>query len=172
VSLVRGKRLRRRGPRSQIACLRRSVSKQHRTPPGISPGESGDLIPDISDVHTPCDNSNASCNPFAKCMPRRPVRNTCREGILVYSVNIRCMLSNLQLLLNQLEQHRPHIVLIQETWLDKSVEKIAVVGYTEVSRRDRKETANRGGIVTLQRSDFNGLVHIKTATKKNEAGIF
>jgi hypothetical protein len=100
------------------------------------------------------------------------VRNTCREGILVYSVNIRCMLSNLQLLLNQLEQHRPHIVLIQETWLDKSVEKIAVVGYTEVSRRDRKETANRGGIVTLQRSDFNGLVHIKNCDEEERSWHF
>ena len=102
-------------------------------------------------------------------MPRRPVRNTCRDGILVYCVNIRCMLNNLQLLLNQLEQHRPHIVMIQETWLDKTVEKIAVAGYTEVSRRDRKATANRGGIVTLQRADFNGLVHIKNCEEEERS---
>ena len=57
--------------------------------------------------------------------------------------------------------HRPHIVMIREAWLDASTEQIKIEHYTQVSRRDRKQTANRGGILTLQRHDFSGLVHIK-----------
>ena len=40
-------------------------------------------------------------------------------------------------------------------------ENIVVSGYSVVSRRDCKKTANWGGILTLQRLDFNGLVHTK-----------
>ena len=39
-------------------------------------------------------------------------------------------------------------------------------GYTECSRRDRHAGSNRGGILTLVRDDFNGLVHI--ANSKDE----
>ena len=49
----RTRRLRRRGPRSQIAYLRRSVSKHHRTLPGMSPGESGDVVPDSDRIRKP-----------------------------------------------------------------------------------------------------------------------
>jgi hypothetical protein len=82
------------------------------------------------------------------------------------------MLSNLHELLKQLEEWKPHIVLIQETWLDNTVEKIAITGYNEVSRRDRKTTANRGGILTLQRDDFNGLVHIKNCAVEERSWHF
>ena len=57
-------------------------------------------------------------------------------------------------------QLQPHLVLLQETWLDASVEHIAIKGYNVVSRRDRSEDANRGGILTLARSDFNQIAHI------------
>ena len=64
-------------------------------------------------------------------------------------------------LIHVLQIHQPHIVFLQETWLDASVENIRIDGYNIVSRRDRKATANRGGLLTLQRQDFNCLVHIK-----------
>ena len=53
--------------------------------------------------------------------------------------------------------HQAHVVLIRETWLDRATESVDVPGYVQVSRRDRKDGANRGGILTLQREDFNGL---------------
>ena len=72
----------------------------------------------------------------------------------------------------QLELHRPHILLIQETWLDATTEHLDVPGYDVVSRRDRKTTANRGGIMTLQRKDFNGLVHIKNCDDEERSWHF
>ena len=66
--------------------------------------------------------------------------------------------------LTELEFHlaslQPHIVLLQETWLDASVESVSLVGYMVVSRRDRSADTNRGGVLTLARHDFNRLVHI------------
>ena len=53
-----GKRLRRRGPRSNLALLRRSVPKQHRTLPGTSLGESRDIMSEISRIHKPFANEN------------------------------------------------------------------------------------------------------------------
>ena len=55
---TRGKRLRRRGPRSQLARLRRSVPKHRRSLPGMSPGEAGDGMP----VH------NISCASQRPCI--------------------------------------------------------------------------------------------------------
>ena len=49
---------------------------------------------------------------------------------------------------------------IQETWLDKTTKDVNIPGYVVVSRRDRHDGANRGGILTLRRSDFNCIVHI------------
>ena len=45
------------------------------------------------------------------------------------------------------------IVLLQETWLDASVESFSLPGYVELSRRDRSAEDNRGGIITLCRKD-------------------
>ena len=56
-----GKRLRRRGPRSHLAFLRRSVAKSCRTLPGISLGESRDSIP-VPCLNLPCEASNVSSN--------------------------------------------------------------------------------------------------------------
>ena len=69
-------------------------------------------------------------------------------------------MANLTELQYHLEVHQPHIVFLQETWLDASVENIIVEGYNVVSRRDRKATANRGGILILRLQDFNSLLHI------------
>ena len=55
--------------------------------------------------------------------------------------------------LTELELHlaslQPHLVLLQGTWLDASVESVSLVGYMVVSRRDRSADANRGGVLTL-----------------------
>ena len=47
-----------------------------------------------------------------------------------------------------------------------------IAGYSGISRRDRHEGANRGGILTLQRDDFNGLVHIRNCEDEERVGIF
>jgi len=87
-------------------------------------------------------------------------------------VNIQCLLARVAELEYQLELHRPHVVLIQETWLNESVDKVQITGYDVVSRRDRKKTENRGGILTLQREDFNGLVHIANSDVEERSWHF
>ena len=59
-----------------------------------------------------------------------------------------------------LNQYQPHVICIQETWLNKSVENISFPNYQVLSRRDRSETENRGGILTLIRQDATNAVHI------------
>ena len=61
--IFRDHRIRRRGPRSVLAMLRRSVLKCRRTLPDISPGESGEFISEI-DIH-----NESQCNTLHKCMP-------------------------------------------------------------------------------------------------------
>jgi len=62
--------------------------------------------------------------------------------------------------------------MIQETWLDASVEEIKLFNYVVVSRRDRKKTANRGGVMTFQRADFNALIHIKDCDEEERSWHF
>ena len=115
----RGIRLRRRGPRSNLAILNRSVSKQRRALPGMSPGESGDTMPVNKMYCTPqkvVNNDNIFANSEV------PASNSCHKGISVYSVNIRCLLVHKAELEFVLSVHTPHIVLIQEIWLDDSTE--------------------------------------------------
>ena len=85
VVLSRGQRLRKRGPRSKLAILRRSVPKHRRALPGMSPGESGDLVPvsHVSNTSHRLDNINTY-----DCTPEYNARNSRDEGFLILSVNI------------------------------------------------------------------------------------
>ena len=47
-----------------------------------------------------------------------------------------------------------------------------ISNYNVVSRRDRKKFANRGGILILQRDDFNALVHIKDCDEEERSWHF
>ena len=71
-----------------------------------------------------------------------------------------------------LENLQPHIVMLQETWLDASVESVNVPGYTIISRRDRSKTENRGGVMTLCRSDFNALAHVRNCLEEERSWHF
>ena len=162
VASVCGKRLRRRGPRSHLAILRRSVAKCCRTLPDMSPGESGDEISARTVIHKPLSVHV----------------DTSSKDVHIISINIRCLLSHKDELEAFLKLHQPHVVLIQETWLNESYESISVSGYRIVSRRDRKTSDNSyfatrcGGILTLQRDDFNCLVHIKNCEDEERSYHF
>ena len=71
-----------------------------------------------------------------------------------------------------LEFHRPHVVMLQETWLDQNHEDIEIAGYILVSRRDRSRSANRGGVATYRRIDFNGVVHIEDCAEEERSWHF
>ena len=59
-----------------------------------------------------------------------------------------------------LEKYNPDLVLFQETWLDKSTESVKILGYKEISRHDRADKANRGGVITYARDDVHNVVHL------------
>ena len=64
----RGDRLRRRGPRSKLALLRRSVPKHRRALPGMAPGESGDAMPvNVTNMSQWSDNHTHNSS---RCMPQ------------------------------------------------------------------------------------------------------
>jgi len=69
------------------------------------------------------------------------------------------LLAHLAELSFHLSVHKPHIVLIQESWLNKSIEHVSIANYTLLSRRDRSDTENRGGIIAFVRNDVRQAVH-------------
>ena len=91
------------------------------------------------------------------------------EKIRVFMINIQSVRAHQAELSYHLQVERPHIVLLQETWLDASIEDVQIQGYDVVSRRDRSDSPNRGGILTLKRSDFNHIVHVSTSTHEERA---
>ena len=122
----------------------------------MSPGESGDEISVRTVIHKPLSVH----------------ADTSSKDVHIISINIRCLLSHKDELEAFLKLHQPHVVLIQETWLNESYESISVSGYRIVSRRDRKTSDNRGGILTSQRDDFNCLVHIKNCEDEERSYHF
>ena len=160
------RRRRRRGPRSQIANLRRSVPKHRRTLPGLCLGESRHLGSESIYQLSP-----RSLHNLHDSKSEISADNS-KGSICIYFVNIQCMLAHLAELAFQLEVHRPHIVCLQETWLDESVKEVKVAGYTKCSRRDRHPGANRGGVMTLVRDDFNGLAFIKDSDDEERSWHF
>ena len=163
-------RRRRRGPRSFRAKLRRALPRRCRALPGAAPGESGASAPEINSALSPQSNliSDASFDLPSSHIIRHDSfpRRRQRQEILIFVLNIQSLRSRVAELEFPLSQLQPHLVLLQETWLDASVEQIAITGYYVVSRRDRSTDSNRGGILTLARADFNHIAQI--ANSKTE----
>ena len=85
------------------------------------------------------------------------------------SINVRCLLSKLVVLVYILECLTPHILLLQETWLDESTPDVEIANYTCICRRDRAPTANRGGIATYVRNDIKSVVHLEKSDHAERA---
>ena len=70
-------------------------------------------------------------------------------------------MSNLAELYYQVKVLEPHLILLQETWLNASVEDPAIPGYRIISRRDRSEGENRGGVIVFARANVYNIVCIR-----------
>ena len=136
MTLGKGIRKRKRGPRSLVAYERRKHRRIGGAPADATLGESGVDASVLFDPVSP-------------------------PSLLFYMINIRCLLSNFAELCHQLDELCPHVILLQETWLNKSVEEIRIPGYKLISRRDRSEGENRGGIVVYAQDDVRTLVEFK-----------
>ena len=121
-------RRRRRGPRSVLAVLRRSHKRSSGAPSDVAVGESAAITSEI-------DSNNL-------------------QHLSIYSINIQCFLAREAVLYHYLSIHRPSFVCIQESWLDASYQEVALPGYHMLSRRDRADNANRGGVIVFVRIDI------------------
>ena len=157
-----------RGRRSNLAIIRRSLPRHCRRLPGTVPGESGTEVPEIesSSVDMFNDNSNPCKDNYGR------IHKLFKDKITIFVLNIRSLRAHKAELESHLEALHPHLVLLQETWLDKSHEEIQLMNYVLVSRRDRSDTDNRGGIVTYRRSDFNRVAHISNSESEERSWHF
>jgi len=85
--------------------------------------------------------------------------------LIVYCINIRCLLSKFGELQYHLNRMQPHILFIQESWLAKSVEEVDLEGYDCISRKDRFEIENRGGVIAYARNDLGNIVFLANSIK-------
>lgn len=84
--------------------------------------------------------------------------------LVIYCINIRCLLAHSAELSYQLELHEPHIVLIQESWLNATTKEINLVDYKLIERRDRSQSENRGGVISVAREGMKNKVHISKSS--------
>ena len=103
------RRLRRRGPRSQLSRLKRKIGKLGVTPPDEVSGEPETI----------------SSGRIAASQP---------NSLIIYSINIRCLLSKFAEFIVHIDQLQPHIIFVQESWLNATTEKVEIPGYTCISR--------------------------------------
>ena len=59
----------------------------------------------------------------------------------------------------RIESSKAVIVCVCETWLDKGVKDFLMPGYTMVSRRDRSDYSNRGGIIVFVKNNMCCITH-------------
>ena len=98
------KRLRRRRPRSLAACLRRALPKKSGTPTDAAAGES------------------ATCVSMS-------LKATKPQPFFTYNIDIRCLLAYLGELCHHIAGCCPPVILVQESWLTKSVEEVNIPNY-------------------------------------------
>ena len=174
-------RLRRRGPRSLQAIVRRV--EQRFTPSAVAPGKSGA----VSLADTPADvpNSDSLCNiatdlstEQGACVfevgarrlrvvqpseiPCEPINAFC-ESVRVWSINCRKFLTRKAEIEARLRNSKVDIVCLQETWLSDSVEEISLSGYTCVGRFDRAlgPKCGYGGIAVFARTNITDIALVE-----------
>ena len=122
ISVPGGGRLRCRGPRSRSAVLRRN-RKYHKCP----------------NTETDCGESQSVSSPVDLHM--QPLHILC--------CNAQSLLGKLDELRYLADNNKIDIILVQEIWLDASIVNIDMPGFFILSRRDRSENVNRGGVLTF-----------------------
>ena len=94
------------------------------------------------------------------------------QSFLIYCINIRWLLSDFAELCHRVKVFSPHVDFFQETWLNKSIEEVQLPNYRIVSRRDRSEGENRGGIATYARLDIYNMVCVKISIESERVWHF
>lgn len=84
---------------------------------------------------------------MSECILENRVANLCLNGILANSLNVQCVSSHLTELGYRLDSHRPHDVMMQDSWPDDKNDHIVLSNCNVVSHRGRENFAGRGGRV-------------------------
>ena len=134
-------RRRKRGPRSALACCHKKKRRVGGAPADATLGES---------------RINASAE----------IDSSISQSFILYCINIHGLLFNLAELCHQVQEHSPHIILLQETCLNDSIEDVVIPNYRDVARRGRSIHENRGGVITYARFD---VCHIVCVSKASDA---
>jgi hypothetical protein len=83
--------------------------------------------------------------------------------IQILSVNARSLLRNGAEMQVQLDILQPHLFLVQESWLDPTLEDYIFTNYVLVARTDRAVNNDRRrgeGVASFRRSDLNSITLI------------
>ena len=172
---------RRRGPRSSEARIRRRVAYDVRVhasgaatveKPDPSVGSSLPTVR-IHETHVDLRVFDGSAREH---LQQDLVDGPCEAGpspfreFSIFHCNIRGFLSHRAELEGQLQMmpSLPHMVCLNETLLDESVERIELGGYTLVSRRDRDDGRSGGGIAVFVLDNFAGQVVLREHSVRHE----
>jgi hypothetical protein len=126
------RRLRRRGPRSISALVKRSQGNIRMSPIG----------------------DEASGEPEAIL----PTQICKLQSVIILCINIRSLTNKIIELVHLVKAHDAHLICLQETWLDASHEAIEIPNFICIGRRDRSVNANRGGVAIYARVDIKNVV--------------
>ena len=83
------------------------------------------------------------------------------HSLNIFSCNIRFVMGKFVELGIVLEYLNVNLVLLQESWLDVSVEYPNLPDFVLISRRDLSEDPNRGGVLSYARRDLNNVMFYK-----------
>lgn len=86
--------------------------------------------------------------------------NMLSRGIIIWSIDIRSVLKNSVELHARIEDAKPDLLLLQETWLGGSIDSVSLPNYTVGSREDRIQGDKRGygGVAVLARAGAEDMV--------------
>ena len=106
------------------------------------------------------------------CHRQPPGGSSCKAGLEPPSLDLNVSLLHLNLhgflshqaeLEYQLQHHHfPDLVGITESFLDKSVHKVILCGYTMISRLDRRDGRQQGGIIMFAKDAIADQIHTHT----------
>ena len=156
---VHSTRRRRRGPRSLAALQTRSIRRQYIQNMCSSRYRAEDSR-QASERQDSCLRSSPEVSGGESPEQSLQFNSLQSQPLNILCINIRSIIGKLGELRHVLRTLDVHLAMIQETWLDASTAELNVPGYAVISRKDRSESENRGGVLVLCRLDVKNVLFL------------